>query len=61
MTNYERIKNMSIEEMVKELLFIFSEDVEIPEDVAEMYYRTELTMEECWKQWLESEVQENER
>ena len=60
MTNYEHIKNMSIEEMAQKLSFIFSEEAEIPEDVAEMYYRTELTMDECWKRWLESEVQENE-
>lgn len=57
MTNYEHIKNMSLEEMAKKLTFIFSEDAEIPEGVAEMYYRTWLTMEECWKRWLESEVE----
>lgn len=56
MTNYERIKNMSIEEMVKKLSFIFSDDADIPENVAEMYYRTGMTMDECWKRWLESEV-----
>lgn len=64
MTNYERIKNMSVEEMAK-WLAIHIDDYRAPYDVKEIY-RNAIDAEtgkgviwiEAFKQWLESEVSE---
>ena len=64
MTNYEHIKNMSVEEMAK-WLAIHIDDYRAPYDVKEIY-RNAIDAEkgkgviwiEAFKQWLESEVSE---
>lgn len=50
MTNFERIKEMSVEEMVKSMVFCsFIDDCYLDD------------CEECHRKWLESEVQDENR
>jgi hypothetical protein len=55
MTNYERIKNMSVEEMAK-LLYELSTDQTAPEKVIKLYHTTRMTQKECFERWLLQEV-----
>lgn len=55
MTNYERIKNMNIEEMAQ---YIQNEDIcLVPE--CNVSYTTPANCYACTKKWLESESEEN--
>lgn len=54
MTNYERIKNMSVEEMVDEMWKIKQEDG-CPFKFCEY---PKLTCFACWEIWLNQEVEE---
>lgn len=51
MTNYDRIKSMSVEEMAQELTKVEAEEYESA--IPMIYY--------AWKQWLLQEVSDNER
>lgn len=56
MTNYERIKSMSVEEMAEEMPCPYLND---PHGECKYGWHTqELTCKECAKQWLEREVSE---
>lgn len=55
MTNYDRIKSMSVEEMT-ELLYELSTDQTAPEKVIELYHTTTMTQKECFERWLLQEV-----
>ena len=55
MTNYERIKAMSVEEIAK-ILCEISHIQHIPEKVRKLFFSSRMTMEEAFTEWLESEV-----
>jgi hypothetical protein len=55
-TNFDRIKAMSVEEMAFALVEI-SHIEHIPETVRKEYARTRKTYRECFIEWLESEVE----
>ena len=62
MTNYERIKNMSVEEMAKEILVVKCLNL-LPDTIwcalpLNRFYSNEKEAVEKVKQWLESEVTE---
>ena len=57
MTNFDRIKAMSVEEMAVALVAI-SHIEHIPETVKKEYAITRKTYRECFTEWLESEVEE---
>lgn len=52
MTNYERIKNMSVEEMQKALYGCLGDECTLP-----VMCCLAQNCKECIKQWLESEVE----
>lgn len=53
MTNYERIKNMSVDEFIEELY------LNIPEDCCMEYMFGSWRTKSAMKQWLESEVEDD--
>ena len=58
MTNYEKIKNMSVEEMAI-FLYSYIADCEMCPAVESCKASRELTCKERLFEWLESEVEEN--
>ena len=56
MTNYERIKSMSVEEMAEEMPCPYLNDSH--GECKYGLHTQELTCKECAKQWLEREVAE---
>ena len=60
MTNYERIKSMSIDEMAECSMLFFTCPYGTPYVGCEMGKQFDDDCIQCTKHWLESEVQENE-
>jgi hypothetical protein len=59
MTNFEKIKNMTIDEMAEFLTRkVFERDYEIPS--MDCFFCEETHCIRCIKQWLEREVEEND-
>lgn len=56
MTNYEKIKNMSVEEMARRILVSDSNCLEAICEAVGHCPSHEMPCIECTKQWLESEV-----
>lgn len=54
MTNFERIKEMSVEELAKSILEI-AHVKHLPEQIVKEYAVTRKTYEECIIKWLNSE------
>lgn len=61
MTNFERIKSMSIDEMARSCIDFFSCPYGTPYVGCPMEKRFNNSCIDCTKHWLESEVEENER
>ncbi len=61
MTNFERIKSMSIDEMARSCIDFFSCPYGTPYVGCPMEKRFNGSCIDCTKHWLESEVEENER
>lgn len=61
MTNFERIKSMSIDEMARSCIDFFSCPYGTPYVGCPMEKRFNNSCTDCTKHWLESEVEENER
>ena len=57
MTNYERIKAMSVEDIAN-IFCEISHIHHIPEKVRKLFFSSRMTMEEAFTEWLESEVEE---
>lgn len=58
MTNYEKIKNMSVDEMAESPIPFFSCPYDTPYMGCDMGKKFDDDCIKCTKQWLESEVEE---
>lgn len=61
MTNFEKIKSMSIDEMARSCMNFFDCQYGTPYVGCPMEKRFNNSCIDCTKHWLESEVEENER